>query len=88
YIDSSLIQALIRAHRRTLSPIVAPRVGDRWANPVLFDRATFPALQTISGDRGGRALFDRFRISGIEWDASILLDVDTPDDLRTLGLSH
>jgi CTP:molybdopterin cytidylyltransferase MocA len=45
-------------------------------------------LQTISGDRGGRALFDRFRISGVEWDASILLDVDTPDDLRTLGLSH
>jgi len=88
YVDSSLILALVRAHRRTLSPIVAPRVGDRWANPVLFDRAAFPALQTISGDRGGRALFDRFRISGVEWDASILLDVDTPDDLRTLGLSH
>ncbi|MCL4367764.1 MAG: selenium cofactor biosynthesis protein YqeC [Actinobacteria bacterium] len=84
FVTSEVTKAVVAEHRRTLTPIVAPRAADRWGNPVLFDRSTFPALRELSGDRGGRALFDRYRIAGIPWDPSILFDVDRPEDLRRL----
>ena len=84
FVTDRVIRALVTEYRRTLTPIVAPRVLDRWANPVLFDRSTFPGLLELQGDAGGRAVFDRYRIAGINWDDSILLDVDTPEDLVTL----
>jgi molybdenum cofactor cytidylyltransferase len=84
FVTDRLLRALVTEYRRTLTPIVAPRVQDRWANPVLFDRSTFPALVELQGDTGGRAIFDRFRIAGIHWDESITIDVDTPEDLVRL----
>lgn len=84
FVTDRLLRALVTEYRRTLTPIVAPRVQDRWANPVLFDRSTFPALVELQGDKGGRAIFDRFRIAGIHWDESITIDVDTPEDLVRL----
>lgn len=83
-IPPDLIRREVEAHRRTLSPIVAPWAGGRWANPALFDRAVFDSLRSLRGDRGGRALFDHYPVLRIEWDESILLDVDTPDDLANL----
>jgi molybdenum cofactor cytidylyltransferase len=84
-VTPQLVKALIDEHRRTLTPLVAPRAGGRWANPVLFDRVTFLDLKSLWGDRGGRVLFDRYRIAGIAWDDAILLDIDTPADLKRLG---
>jgi CTP:molybdopterin cytidylyltransferase MocA len=46
---------------------------------------TFLDLKSLWGDRGGRVLFDRYRIAGIAWDDAILLDIDTPADLKRLG---
>lgn len=83
-VTDRVLRALLTEHRRTVTPIVAPRVLDRWANPVLFDRVTFPALRELEGDQGGRAIFDRFRVAGIHWDDSITFDVDTPEDLAQL----
>ncbi|MGH2605816.1 MAG: selenium cofactor biosynthesis protein YqeC [Anaerolineales bacterium] len=83
-VPPDLIQREVETHRRTLSPIVAPWAGGRWANPALFDRAVFQELLSLRGDRGGRALFDRYPVLRIEWDESILLDVDTPEDLERL----
>ncbi len=83
-VDGTLVRELRRTHARNPAAIVAPQVLGRWANPVLFDRVTFPALRQVTGDRGGRAVFDRFEISGVPWDARILIDVDTPEDLSRL----
>ncbi len=83
-VDGGLVSALVEAHRRSLAPIVAPRAGGRWANPVLFDRVTFRSLGEVEGDRGGRALFGRYPILGVDWCDDILLDVDTPEDLARL----
>ncbi len=44
FVTPELIQTLIGEHQQTLTPIVAPRIEDRWANPVLFDRLTFEAF--------------------------------------------
>jgi molybdenum cofactor cytidylyltransferase len=84
-VNAEVIETLIRAHQKTLAPIVAPIVGERRANPVLFDRLTFPDLLRLEGDQGGRAIFDRYplRLIPIE-DESLLLDIDTPEDYNTL----
>jgi molybdenum cofactor cytidylyltransferase len=80
-----LLLELIKAHQRTLSPVIAPRVEGRRANPVLFDRDTFADLAQLSGDTGGRAIFDRYGVEYLDWDdPKLLLDVDTPDDYHSL----
>lgn len=84
-IPATLIRALVELHASTLAPIVAPMVNDRRANPVLFDRVTFPDFVDLRGDQGGRALFARNPVSWLEWqDESILLDVDSPEDYQRL----
>lgn len=84
FVGPDLVSALIERHRQTLSPLVAARAGGRRANPVLFDRKTYAELQVLEGDQGGRAIFRRFEREFVEWDDSILLDVDTPRDLERL----
>lgn len=80
-----LIASLVEAHAGTLSPLVAPLVQGQRANPVLFDRATFPDLLSISGDQGGRVLFSRYPIQWVPWhDPAVLQDIDTPEDYQRL----
>ncbi len=84
FVGPDLVSALIGRHRQTLAPLVATWAGGRRANPVLFDRKTYSDLQSLIGDQGGRAIFRRFEPEFVEWDDSILLDVDTPEDLERL----
>jgi molybdenum cofactor cytidylyltransferase len=84
-VSVTLLRSLVERHAETLAPVVAPRVADQRANPVLFDRLTFRDLMSIHGDIGGRALFSQFPVNWLEWqDASLLLDVDTAEDYRRL----
>jgi molybdenum cofactor cytidylyltransferase len=79
------VGALVERHATTLSPLVAPLTGGRRANPVLFDRRTFPDLLALTGDVGGRSLFARYPVEWVTWhDESILLDVDTQSDYQHL----
>jgi molybdenum cofactor cytidylyltransferase len=81
-----LMRSLVALHAETLIPIVAPRVDQRRANPVLFDRLTFPDLMGIQGDVGGRVLFSRYPVSWLDWeDENLLLDIDTEEDYHGLG---
>ncbi|HWQ03896.1 MAG TPA: selenium cofactor biosynthesis protein YqeC [Longilinea sp.] len=84
-IPAQLIQDLVDRHAATHAPIIAPFVGGRRANPVLFDRCTFPDLLALEGDTGGRGLIAKYPVEYIPWnDESILLDVDTPEDYGRL----
>lgn len=84
-IPDTLLRSLVAQHASGLAPIVAPLVEGRRANPVLFDRQVFDHLRHLRGDTGGRALFQRFPVSWLEWqDARILFDVDTEEDYRRL----
>ncbi len=83
-VDQALVAGLVGEHRRTLAPLVAPQVRERWGNPVLFDRVTFTALRELEGDRGGRALFEDFPVHGYPWDERATVDVDTEADLARL----
>lgn len=85
-VPPTLLRALVERHCRDLCPILAPQVRGQRANPVLFDRLTFPALQALRGDIGGRALFAAFPVAYLPWhDESLLIDVDRPSDLEHLS---
>jgi molybdenum cofactor cytidylyltransferase len=85
HLSIDLIQALLATHSVTLAPIIAPIVDTQRGNPVLFDRSTFSELLTLTGNQGGREVFDQFSIQFIEWnDPNILVDIDTLDDYLRL----
>ena len=84
-VSDDLLRALVEMHQETLAPLVAPVVGERRGNPVLFDRETFPALRDVRGDEGGRGLFNRFSAAWVPWDERIFIDVDDEEDLQRLG---
>ena len=84
-LTGSVLRALVEKHAHGLYPVVAPMVLDRRANPVLFDHETFPDLQALEGDVGGRAIFHKHRVEYLPWhDDRLLLDVDTPEMYQRL----
>jgi molybdenum cofactor cytidylyltransferase len=84
-VNALVLRALIEKHVEGLYPVVAPMVEDRRANPVLFDRITFPDLAALQGDVGGRAILHKHRVEYLPWhDDRLLLDVDTPEMYRRL----
>lgn len=84
-VPAELIKAELEIHRREAVPIICPRVDGQRTNPVLFDRQTFVSLLELTGDSGGRGLFDRIPIHWLEWDdPAVLKDIDTPEDYQSL----
>ncbi len=83
-ITGDVVSALVHEHRSTLAPTIAPRADGQRGNPVLFDRSVFSLLKDVSGDRGGRAIFEQYPPHYVEWDSSVLFDVDSPEDLERL----
>jgi molybdenum cofactor cytidylyltransferase len=83
-----LLQGLFGLHTQTLAPLTAPLCQGRRANPVLFDRVTFPDLLALKGDMGGRALFERpekYPAAWLSWeDERLLWDVDTEEEYKKL----
>ena len=84
-IPGTLVRSLREAHAQTLSSIVAPLVDGQRGNPVLFDQRTFTDFEMLEGDKGGRALFSRYRVNWVPWhDDRPLADVDTEADYAHL----
>jgi molybdenum cofactor cytidylyltransferase len=87
-VPSELVRRLVEKHAAGLPALVAPVVAGRRANPVLFDRLTFPELLKLTGDIGGRGLFAKespFTPEWVPWDdPDLLVDVDTPEDYQAL----
>ena len=68
--------------------ICAPVRRGRRGHPVLFGRSLFKDLQAVSGDVGGRKLFDAFhtRVAEVPVDhQGIFTDFDTGEDLDRTG---
>jgi len=87
-VPAELLQRLFGLHAQTLAPLTAPLCQGRRANPVLFDRVTFPDLLALQGEMGGRALFampEKYPPAWLPWqDERLLWDVDTEDDYKKL----
>jgi molybdenum cofactor cytidylyltransferase len=65
----------------------APTHNGQRGNPVLLSRALFSRVASLEGDEGARRLIgaaDPARIAEVAFDdASVTLDIDTPQDLET-----
>jgi molybdenum cofactor cytidylyltransferase len=80
----SMLRRLIDAWQPDRPPFVASRYDGLVTTPVLFDRAVFPELRELDGDRGAKSVLDRHSESGrtIDFPAWRGADVDTPEDYR------
>jgi molybdenum cofactor cytidylyltransferase len=81
-----VLDALVARHATTLAPVVWPEYKGQRGNPVLFDRVTFPELQKITGDAGGKPVLMAYARAGATErvavdEPGILLDIDSPEDL-------
>ena len=86
-LTADLLQLLVARYRVTGALIVAPFFRGQRGNPVLFDRALFPELLDVRGDRGGRKLVDRYseQVEQVEVDdPAVLVDIDSPEDYQGL----
>jgi molybdenum cofactor cytidylyltransferase len=85
HISVDIIQKIVRTHQIQSDPIIIPTINGQRANPVLFDRLTFPEINKISGDIGGRVLFSQFPVFELpSLDEGLNLDIDTPEDYQRL----
>ena len=86
FLNSEIINALIQSYHQTKRPIIIPVVNQQRTNPVLFSHTTFDDLMQLSGDIGGRKLFDAFDTHQLQWhDEKLLLDIDTINDYKRLS---
>jgi molybdenum cofactor cytidylyltransferase len=86
-IEPATVARVIEVWRAARAPIVRPARGDQHGHPVLFDAALFDALRAAPLDAGAKAVVRAFadRIVNVPVDDDgCLVDVDTPDDYRSL----
>lgn len=82
-LTTDLVHQLVSHYRATGASIVAPFYRGQRGNPVLFDRALFPDLLAVEGDRGGRMVIARHQehVEGIDVDdPAVITDLDSPED--------
>lgn len=85
YVSSNLLQGMLEKYHQVHPGILAPYIGDKRSNPVLFDRSIFIELCQIEGDVGARAIFKNHQIASFAWqDERLLLDIDTPEDYQKM----
>lgn len=87
-VDSRVIDRLIEAFRARPQPaIVLPTVDGKRGNPVLWARAFFPELMTVTGDTGARHILSLHEdvVERVEIGHAASVDVDTPEALAAAG---
>jgi molybdenum cofactor cytidylyltransferase len=86
-VASAVVRRLVERWRDGGVDAVAPTYRDGRGHPVLFGRATFGALMSLTGDTGARSVLDALggRAAVVAVDDDAPLDVDTPDALRRLA---
>ncbi len=85
YVSPKLLQGMVEKYFQAHPSILAPYVGDKRSNPVLFDHSIFNELCQLEGDIGARAIFKHHQITPYTWhDEKLLLDIDTPEDYQKM----
>jgi 4-nitrophenyl phosphatase len=83
FLTADFLQNLVCRYEATGKSIVIPRIAEgQRGSPVLFDRSFFAELSQLSGDVGGRRLFDKYSDDTAYLsvsDSSMLMDIDTPE---------
>lgn len=84
---STHVQQIVAVWRATQPAVVVPRVNQQPTNPVVWSRALFADLQVLTGEQGGRLLFQR-GVATPTWcdmhDPDVLEDIDSEEDYLRL----
>lgn len=85
FLTAQVIDQLLERYSATLAPIVAPTFDGQLGSPVLFARELFPELAALTGDVGGKVLFEKYRAQlervAID-DLRAATDIDTPEEYQ------
>ena len=86
-LSPQVVEAVIARWRQSKQPIVSASYRGVRGHPVLFSRDVFAELGALDGDAGARLLIERTpsRVSYVDVDAEMPPDIDTVDDLSTIG---
>ena len=76
------VNAVIDAGRPGSPLLVVPVAVSVPTHPVLFARALFPELRSLTGDAGAREVVRRHWEEAVRFEAEPLVDVDTEEDYR------
>jgi molybdenum cofactor cytidylyltransferase len=79
-VGPAILKRLMQAWHDSARPIVAPYYAGQRGNPVLFARALFPELLSVTGDQGGREILQRH---AAEIEPVHIADTDAAQDLDT-----
>jgi molybdenum cofactor cytidylyltransferase len=88
-IDPATVRALIRTRDETGAPVVRPVCDGRHGHPVIFSRETFEMLRFSDLPDGAKGVLRAFASREVlmpTTDRGVLVDVDTPDDYREIGV--
>ncbi len=87
-VPPKLYSDLIDFYSTRLDLVTFPVYKEKRGNPVIFDRRTWPILQKLAGDQGGRAIIETLpesKIGFMETDyKAVVLDIDTPGDYKAI----
>ncbi|RQG93101.1 nucleotidyltransferase family protein [Natrarchaeobius halalkaliphilus] len=84
-VDPETVTRVVETYRSDGGEVVVPSFDGKRGNPVLFDGTCFAELLELSGDTGGRALFDAADVRRVAVDdPGIHRDVDTVADRARL----
>ncbi|MEG4206637.1 nucleotidyltransferase family protein [Microcoleus sp. Pol7_A1] len=88
-VSPQIFNQLIQSYQETQKVIIASKYNETTGVPALFSNALFPELMQLEGDKGAKALIQKYIDTGV-----ILLipeaaiDIDTPDDYKQLLLKN
>lgn len=82
FVTAEMIAGLIARYRATTAPLVISDYEGVNAPPMLYDRALFGELQTMTGGGCGKQVVKRHRHEAeiLSWPAAALTDLDVPED--------
>lgn len=85
-LDTASIVSVLEGYRRTGAKVVQASYRGRLDHPVLLDRATWPEILAVTGDRGARDVLAVHPdwVHRLELDRDPPRDVDTWEDFQTL----
>jgi len=87
-VDADLIDLLLARFAESEKPICVPTHRGVRGNPVLFASDFYPAILSLTGDRGARDLIAAHpdRVLAVEIpDPHVFLDIDRPEDVEPIA---
>jgi len=83
-ITSSDLEKIIEKYKKVLPPLIAAFYEDTLGVPALFSADLFPELLTLSGQKGAKAIINKYRESLAKLDLpAAKIDLDTPEEWQT-----